>query len=107
MSNTIKKNFGKNVKYYRELRGFTQEELAEKIGVNINSMSYIERGINFVKSDTLDNLCKILDVSPKVLFDFDYMPSNPENIQKEIDKLLKRNKYKLTSIYNILKEILD
>ena len=50
MSDEIKKQFGKKVKYYRELRGFTQEFLAEKIEVNINSMSYIERGINFIKS---------------------------------------------------------
>ena len=107
MSDEIKKQFGKKVKYYRELRGFTQEFLAEKIEVNINSMSYIERGINFIKSETLDKICKALDVTPKELFDFDYIPENPKEIQAKIDNLLKKNENKLNKVYKILNEILN
>ena len=107
MSDEIKKQFGKKVKYYRELRGVTQEFLAEKIEVNINSMSYIERGINFIKSDTLDKICKALDVTPKELFDFDYMPENPTEVQAKIDNLLKKNENKLNKVYKILNEILN
>ena len=107
MSDEIKKQFGKKVKYYRELRGFTQEFLAEKIEVNINSMSYIERGINFIKSETLDKICKALDVTPKELFDFDYMPENSAEVQAKIDSLLKKNENKLNKVYKILNEILN
>ncbi len=74
MSDEIKKQFGKRVKYFREQRGLTQEALAEILDVNINSMSYIERGINFIKSDTLDKLCHALNITPKQLFDFNYCP---------------------------------
>lgn len=107
MSDEIKKQFGKKVKYYRELRGFTQEFLAEKIEVNINSMSYIERGINFIKSETLDKICTALNVTPKELFDFDYMPQNPAELQLKIDTLLKKNETKLNKVYKILYEILN
>ena len=107
MSDEIKKQFGKKVKYYRELRGFTQEFLAEKIEGNINSMSYIERGINFIKSETLDKICKALDVTPKELFDFDYMPENSAEVQAKIDSLLKKNENKLNKVYKILNEILN
>ena len=47
---------GEQIKRCREKRGFTQEQLAEKIGVSIETISSIERGIkmprlqNFVAS---------------------------------------------------------
>ena len=107
MSDEIKKQFGKKVKYYRELRGITQEALAEKIGVNINSMSYIERGINFIKAGTLDNICKALEVTPKELFDFDYIPKTSGDLRGAINELLEKNEYKLNKVYKILKEILS
>ena len=36
---------GEQIKRCREKRGFTQEQLAEKIGVSIETISSIERGI--------------------------------------------------------------
>ena len=102
-----KKEFGKKVKYYRELRGFTQEALAEKLDVNVNSMSYIERGINFIKSDTLDKLCKVLEVTPKQLFDFNYNLQPDINIKETLINLLDQNEEKLTDIYKIVNGFLS
>ena len=67
----IKKLLGKKIKTYREKKGLTQEELAEKIGINSRSVSLIECGTNFITADTLTNIINALDVSPKALFDFD------------------------------------
>lgn len=102
MSDEIKKQFGKRVKYYRELKGLTQEALAEKIDVNVNSMSYIERGINFVKSDTLDKICKALEVTPKQLFDFNYNIVPQVNLKTALTNLLEENEDKLNDVYKIL-----
>ncbi len=43
-SQHVKKVFGKNVKYYRFLKKLTQEQLAEKIDIDITSISDIECG---------------------------------------------------------------
>lgn len=102
----IKKKLGKKIKYYRELRGLTQEELAEKIDFNCRSLSFIECGTNFVTADTLDRLCKALNVTPKQLFDFEYYPLAPEDIEKELETLIHQNKEKLFEVYNILKGFL-
>lgn len=102
----IKKQLGKKIKYFREQKGFTQEELAEKMDINCRSLSFIECGTNFVTADTLDKLCIILQVTPKQLFDFEYYPSNPDNIKKEIDKLITGNPEKFNDIYRILKGFL-
>ena len=103
----IKKNFGKKVKYYRELRGFTQEELAEQLDLNSRSLSFLECGTNFVTANTLEKICNILKVTPKQLFDFNYYPQKPKNFKNEIIKLLDNNTEKLDDIYKILNGYLN
>ena len=105
--NNIKKNFGKRVKYFREQNNLTQEQLAEKLEMNCRSLSFIECGTNFVSADTLENLCKILKVNPKQLFDFEYNPQKPQDIKKEILMLVDKNNDKLTDVYKIMKGFLD
>lgn len=67
----IKKRFGEKLKTLRKQKGFTQESLAEKIGINLRQLARIEAGESFISSDTLFNICNTFDVSPKTLFDFD------------------------------------
>lgn len=66
----IKKKFGEQLKTLRKLANLTQEQLAEDIGINSRQLARIEAGESFVSSDTLYNICKVLKVSPKSLFDF-------------------------------------
>lgn len=103
----IKKNLGKRIKYYREQKGLTQEKLAEMLDFNCRSLSFIECGTNFVTAETLEKLCKFLEVTPKQLFDFEYNPQKPQDIKKEILMLIDKNNDKLTDVYKIMKGFLD
>ena len=51
-------NTCRNLKFIREYRGFTQPELAEKIGVSQQMISYIEKGL---KEPSTINLIRIAD----------------------------------------------
>jgi len=64
-----KKVFGKNLKYYRYLRNMTQEQLAEKIGIDSTSVSDLERGSKGPMFETLTKIVIILDVKLSDLFD--------------------------------------
>lgn len=103
----IKKKLGKKIKYYREQKGLTQEELAEKLDFNCRSLSFIECGTNFVMADTLEKLCLALSVTPKQLFDFEFYPENPADMKKELSQMIDNNSEKLADIYNILKGFLS
>lgn len=102
----IKKKFGQNIKYYREMNGLTQEQLAEKIDMNCRSLSFIECGINFVTAKTLALLCKELNVMPKQLFDFEYDTQNHEILREKIENLINKNSKDLDYIYKILSKFL-
>jgi len=64
----IDKIFGKILRDYRVKAGFTQEELAEKIGISLKYISRIENGNNGVKTQTLIKYMNILGVSPNTLY---------------------------------------
>ena len=67
----IKKGFGERLKTYRKIRNMTQEKLAERIGINLRQLARIEAGESFVSSETLLNICIVLEITPSVLFDYD------------------------------------
>ena len=106
MSN-IKELFGKRIKFYREQQKLTQEELAEKIGINSRSLSLIECGTNFVTAETLNAIAKALEISPKNLFDFENDFIDKEITKQKLFEIINKNEDKLQTIYNIIKGYLN
>lgn len=63
----IRKVLGVNVKYYRFLIGYTQEQLAEKCELSPRYISDIENFKGNIPIDTLENIAKYLKVEPYLL----------------------------------------
>ena len=59
---------GKKIKEYRTLCGYTQEKLAELIGVSTNSISAWENGKYKVNKEHLELLCSTLHITEKDLY---------------------------------------
>ena len=60
---------GECIRYYRELRGFTQEELADKINISSSYLGYIERGRQMASIANLHKLSLALAVPIEELLD--------------------------------------
>ena len=86
--NTIKRKLGEQLKLIRNLKGYTQEALAEKVGINLRQLARIEAGESFIKADTLFKICMVLNISPSFLFDFEL---ENETFSSETDKNLHFN----------------
>jgi len=63
----IRKVVGANVKYYRFLIGYTQEQLAEKCDLSPRYISDIENANGNIPIDTLENIAKYLKIEPYLL----------------------------------------
>ena len=63
----IRKVLGVNVKYYRFLIGYTQEQLAEKCELSPRYISDIENFKGNIPIDTLENIAKHLKIEPYLL----------------------------------------
>lgn len=70
MSN-LKYAFGQRIKELRKQRGLTQEKLAEKIGINLRQLARIEAGESFVTAETIENICRSLNLQLYELFNFE------------------------------------
>ena len=72
---------GERIKEARKLRGMTQTELAEKIGMKFSAIHKYENGLVVnLKRDTIAALADALDVSPAWLMCMDDTPILPSNI---------------------------
>ena len=50
------KHLGQNIQTVRKLKGMKQQELADAIGINLQSLSKIERGVNYPTFETLEKI---------------------------------------------------
>ncbi|MDA3964180.1 helix-turn-helix domain-containing protein [Enterococcus thailandicus] len=61
-------NFGNNVARLRKEHGYSQEELAQKIGLKKQSISNIERGVRYPTFETLEKIAQLFNATPIQLF---------------------------------------
>ena len=66
----IKKLFGSKIKSLRKSLNLSQEEFAEKIGLERGSLSKIETGQRFPSSKTIDRISSAFQIDYQELFNF-------------------------------------
>lgn len=97
------KYLGKHLKKLRERCGYSQEKLAEIVGLEYQTISRIETGLYFTSFENLKKISKALGVSLCELFDF----YENELSEKELKKLIMQDikLFKKEDLINIRKMI--
>ena len=67
----LKVTFGTRLQVMRNMKGITQEQLAAEVGITVESVSNIERGIHGPRFDNLEKIARALDIPVKELFEFE------------------------------------
>jgi transcriptional regulator with XRE-family HTH domain len=60
---TVREEIAKNLLYYRKKSGYTQKQLAEKLGVKNSAVSNWENGQNSIDIETLCKACEIFQIT--------------------------------------------
>lgn len=104
---SLKSELGKKIKKYRQIKGISQEELAEKLEISQQTLSKIECGKNFLTSVTLEKIPSILGVNIYELFMFEEEYSSAAMLSdiNNYLELVKTNPKKLACIHKLIKEI--
>ena len=103
----IKKELGKKIKNIRLSRGYTQEKLSEMVDISQKALSSIEICENFVSAETLDNLLKVLEITPEELFATNKHKTSKEllNMINHNLNLIGSNSEKLEIVYNLTQSL--
>ena len=99
----IKVFIGKKIKAIRKSKGFTQEQLSELIGIEPQSMSYMENGKFAPSPDTLQKMSEILNVKPYEFYYFE--PIDEKEMEKNIINIIQKDKKTLKLLYSFYKSI--
>lgn len=75
-------NMGLRIAHRRKELHFTQEQLAEKMGVSLQTISNIELGKKAVRPENLANLCMHMDISADYI-----LKRNEQQISNTVVKL--------------------
>jgi transcriptional regulator with XRE-family HTH domain len=71
---SLRDKFGQRLRAIRLARKLSQEQFAELLGISVDFLSLIERGINAPSFENLDAFSTQLKMPLSVLFDFDSTP---------------------------------
>lgn len=61
---------GAKILEIRKRKGLTQEKLSDLSKINLRTLQRIEKGTSEPRSDTLNNLCQVLEVSMEDMLDY-------------------------------------
>jgi transcriptional regulator with XRE-family HTH domain len=70
MASSLRRQFGTRLKAIRLERELTQEQFAELVGISVDFLSLIERGINAPSFEVLERMGGKLRLPVRDLFDF-------------------------------------
>lgn len=100
-----KQLLGMRIKEFREKRKFTQDKLAEIVGIDPKHLSRIENGRNYPSFETLEKILDSLEISYEDIFKYSHFLDKKfliENIEKKLATL---DNEKLKFIYKMINEL--
>ena len=96
----LKRTLGKNIKFFRLRRQFSQADLAEKANISITFLSNIERGNNYPQAGTLCNITNALGIDVWELFKEDVVSDQQNTIVDRISEdFIKHVNLALETVY--------
>ena len=100
----LQQKLGARIRELRKKKGYTQELLAEKLGIGVRSLRKIESGNGMPSANTLENLTIVFSITASELFDFEH--NQPIADLKELTFcMINSNPEKIGDIYKIVRAV--
>jgi transcriptional regulator with XRE-family HTH domain len=103
--------FGSNLRHYRKAGALTQAQLAEAIGVSVEMISQMERGVASPSFPTIEKLSDALSVPEAVFFGVGLVMAAKDERSRLLAKvqttLSRMNKEQLARAHRVLSAMID
>jgi transcriptional regulator with XRE-family HTH domain len=108
-SETIKKktnkSAGKNIRTLRHERGWSQEDVANRLGISIPAFSKIETGVTDINLSRLEQIANIFEVSVVNLLSLEYV-EEPNTQDLSLSIIQKKLNDRETEITNLQRKVI-
>ncbi len=99
------KLMGRKIKEAREEKGYTQEQLAEKLNLSVQHVSVIERGVKAPKLETFVHIANELDVNADYLLE-DLLSVSAQltsnELYQKMEDVSEKEKKRILEVVNVL-----
>lgn len=105
-----KMDIGARIRYFRRLRGFSQEQLSLQTGLNTAFLGHLEQGLKSPTIMTLEKLVRALNITFEELFAEESSAPNPDREQalKQIELLTRDlSSEQLDRLAGIIQSVLE
>lgn len=99
-----KEYMGQKIKMARKEKGFTQEHLAELVGISNRTLNLMEKGKSGMSIETLIKFCNTLDVSPNYILSY---KSTNDNTQDALDYFTPNQKLIIKEFLSAFEKLID
>lgn len=83
----LRVSFGRHLRQIRRERDLSQEQFSELVGISVDFLSLIERGINAPSFETIEQIAGNLKISVKELFDISGAPNiTPQTRRRKLGR---------------------
>ena len=89
----MKTNINENIKFYRKEKGFTQEQLAEAMGVSVGAVSKWENGASVPELSLIMELADFFEISVDALLGYKMQNNSSAEYAERIDSFQDAKKY--------------
>ena len=97
-----KKALGSRIKELRKIKNFTQEELAELVGVEPTTISNVECGRNYPNFATLEKTLEVLGSNFLEVFNFEHFDNKDTLKNKLIDFINHASEKEIAFLYKTI-----
>lgn len=104
VNNTFLVNMGMRIAQQRKVLCLTQEQLADKMGVSLQTVSCIELGKKAIRPENLANLCNYLNVSADYIL---YGKRNEQQMGETVAKLSALDKQAYDTVQGLIDLLYD
>ena len=105
--NYLKQKFGKRIRELRKSKGYTQEQVAEMIGMEPPNISKMENGLHFPQPENIEKLSGVFNVEIRELFSFEHFQTQ-QILIKHINDYLKNTDLKnVEFVYKFINNLKD
>lgn len=109
MNDTIKKktnkSAGKNIRTLRHEHGWSQEDVANRLGISIPAFSKIETGVTDINLSRLEQIANIFEVSVVNLLSLEYT-AEPSTQDLSLGIIQKKLNERETEITNLQRKVI-